>query len=70
MAKKYCGFAIRTEEKEIGVFFKHKETKEIFCRIQVGGVDNFAEAQDILCDKMTKLKMPVAILLPYSIKED
>lgn len=70
MSKKYLGFAIRIDEKEKGIFFKRTEKEEIFCRIQVGGVDNFAEAQEVLCDKMNQYKMPVAIIFPCCIKEE
>jgi len=70
MARKYQGFAIRIEEKEKGTFFKRTEREERFCRINVGGVDSFAEAQEVLCDKMEQYKMPVAIIFPYYTKEE
>ena len=62
--KHYLGFAIRTEEKETGTFFKRKKQEEIFCRVRVGA-DSFAEAQDMVCDKMPLHKMTVAFIFPY-----
>lgn len=70
MAKKYFGFAIRIKEQEKGIFFKRTEKEEVFSRITVGGVDNFAEAQEVLCNKMEQYKMPVAIVFPYCVKEE
>ena len=67
--KHYMGFAIRTEEKETGTFFKRKKQEEIFCKVRVGA-DNFAEAQDMLCDKMPLHKMTVAFIFPYFTRED
>ena len=67
--KHYMGFAIRTEEKETGTFFKRKKREEIFCKLRVGA-DNFAEAQDMLCDKMPLHKMTVAFIFPYFTRED
>jgi hypothetical protein len=63
--KHYLGFAIRTEEKETGTFFKRKKQEEISCRIRVHA-DSFAEAQEVLCDKMQVYKMPVAFIFPYT----
>lgn len=48
--KHYLGFAVRIEEKETGIF-KRKKKEEIFCNLWVGA-DSFAEAQDVVCDKM------------------
>lgn len=61
LMKHYLGFAVRIEEKETGTFFK----EEVFCRLKVGA-DNFAEAQDILCDKMPLYKMTVAFIFPFT----
>ena len=67
--KHYMGFAIRTEEKETGTFFKRKKQEEVFCKVRVGA-DNFAEAQDMLYDKMPLHKMTVAFIFPYFTRED
>ena len=66
--KHYMGFAIRTEEKETGIF-KRKKQEEIFCKVRVGA-DNFAEAQQMLCDSMPLHKMTVAFVFPYFRRED
>lgn len=63
--KHYMGFAIRLKEDESGIFFKRKKTEEIFCKIRVGA-DSFAEAQEMLCDKMQMHKMSVAFIFPYT----
>lgn len=63
--KHYMGFAIRLKEDETGFFFKRKKTEEVFCNIRVGA-DGFAEAQEMLCDKMQIYKMPIAIIFPYA----
>ena len=63
--KHYLDFAIRTEEKETGTFFKRKKQEEIFCRVRVGA-DSFAEAQDMVCDKMPLHKMTVALVFPFT----
>ena len=63
--KHYLGFAIRTEEKETGTFFKQKKQEETFCKLRVGA-DSFAEAQDIICDKMSLHKMTVAFVFPFT----
>lgn len=63
--KHYLGFAIRTEGKENGGFFKRKKQKEVFCNLRVGA-DSFAEAQDMLCDKMALHKMTVAFIFPFT----
>ena len=60
--KHYMGFAIHLKEDESGIFFK---AEEIFCKIRVGA-DSFAEAQEMLCDKMQMYKMPVAFIFPYT----
>ena len=62
--KHYLGFAIRTEEKETG-FFKRKKQEEIFCRVRVGA-ESFAEAQEMICDKMPLHKMTVAFIFPFT----
>ena len=67
--KHYMGFAIRTEEKETGTFFKRKKQEEIFCKVRVGA-DNFAEAQQMLCDNMAKHKVIVGFVFPYFTRED
>ena len=61
--KHYMGFAIRTEEKETGIFKRKKQ--EVFCKLRVGA-DNFAEAQDMICDKMPLHKMTVAFVFPFT----
>lgn len=63
--KHYMGFAIRLKEDESGIFFKRKKAEEIFCKIRVGA-DSFAEAQEMLCDKMQVHKMTIAIIFPYA----
>lgn len=63
--KHYMGFAVRIEEKEINTFFKRKKQEEIFCRLRVGA-DSFAEAQDMICDKMPLHKMTVAFVFPFT----
>lgn len=67
MGKKYLGFGIRKVIKEKGLF-KRKVEEENFCNIQVGA-DNFAEAQQTLCDSMTKYNMSVGIIFPYYRRE-
>lgn len=68
MAKRYWGFAIRVTEKETGIFFKRIETEELFTKIRVHA-DSFAEAQQLLCNKMQEMNMPVAIITPYATEE-
>lgn len=63
--KHYLGFAVRIEEKEAGIYFKQKKQEEVFCRIRVGA-DSFAEAQEMLCDKMPLHKMTVAFVFPFT----
>lgn len=70
MAKRYLGFAVCIKEQEKGIFFKRTEKEEVFSRITVGDVENFAEAQELLCRKMNQYKMSVAILFPYCEKEE
>lgn len=67
--KYYMGFGIRTEEKEKGILFKRKKQEEIFCNLRVGA-DSFAEAQDMLCDKMSLHKIIVAFIFPFTKEED
>ena len=62
--KHYLGFAIRIEEKETGIF-KRKKQEEIFCKVRVGA-DSFAEAQDMICDKMSLHKIIVAFVFPFT----
>lgn len=71
MGKEYLGFGVREVEKkkEKGVFFKRKEKEEVFCNIQIGA-DNFAEAQQILCDNMVKHGIKVGFIFPYFRRED
>lgn len=64
MGRKYLGFAIREVETEKGVLFKRVVREKFFSRIQVDG-DNFADAQQTLCDKMTEHDITVAIITPY-----
>lgn len=64
MARNYLGFAIRIEEKETGIF-KRKKQEEIFCKLRVGA-NSFAEAQDMICDKMPLHKMTVAFIFPFT----
>lgn len=63
--KHYLGFAIRTEERKIGTFFKRKKQEETFCKLRVGA-DSFAEAQDAVCVEMLLRKMTVAIIFPFT----
>jgi hypothetical protein len=63
--KHYLGFAVRIEEKKNGTFFKRKKQEEIFCKLRVGA-DSFAEAQDMICDKMSLHKMTVAFVFPFT----
>lgn len=70
MAKRYFGFAKRIVEKEKGLFLKKMKEEEIFSSITVGGVDDFADAQETLCAKMNQHKITVAILLPYYKTEE
>ena len=65
LMKHYLGFAIRTEEKETGIFFKRRKQEETFCKLKVGA-DSFAEAQDAVCDKMSLYKMTVAFIFPFT----
>ena len=68
MEKKYQGFGIREVETTKGLFNK-KVKQEQFCNIQVGA-DNFAEAQQMLCDNMAKHKVIVRFVFPYFRRED
>jgi hypothetical protein len=70
MARRYFGFAERIVEKEEGLFFKKVKEEKIFSPITVGGVDDFADAQETLCAKMNQHKITVAILLPYYKTEE
>ena len=62
------GLAIRIEEKENGIFFKHKKQKESFYKLRISA-NSFAEAQEILCNEMTAHKISIAFIFPY-IKEN
>lgn len=64
MGRKYHGFGIREVETEKGVWFKRVVKEKFFSRIQVDG-NNFAEAQQTLCDKMAEHNITVAIIAPY-----
>ena len=68
MEKKYQGFGIREVETTKGLF-NRKVKREQFCNIQVGA-DNFAEAQQTLCDNMAKHKVIVGFVFPYFRRED
>ena len=68
MEKKYQGFGIREVETTKGLF-NRKVKREQFCNIQVGA-DNFAEAQQTLCDNMVKHKVIVGFIFPYFRRED
>lgn len=68
MGKKYQGFGIREVETTKGLF-NRKVKREQFCNIQVGA-DNFAEAQQTLCDNMAKHKIIVGFVFPYFRRED
>ena len=67
MEKKYQGFGIREVETTKGLF-NRKVKREQFCNIQVGA-DNFAEAQQMLYDSMTKHKVIVGFIFPYYKRE-
>ena len=67
MGKKYLGFGIRKVIKEKGLF-KRKVEEENFCNIRVGA-DNFAEAQQTLCDNMVKHNIVVGFIFPYYKRE-
>lgn len=64
MGRKYQGFGIREVKTEKGTWFKRVVKEEFFSRIQVDG-DNFADAQQTLCDKMAEHNIIVAIITPY-----
>lgn len=64
MGRKYRGFGICEVETEKGVWFKRVVKEKFFSRIQVDG-NNFAEAQQTLCDKMAEHNITVAIITPY-----
>lgn len=64
MSRNYLGFCLREHEEETGIFFKRKVKKEVFGRLSVEA-DDFAEAQKMLCDNMTKRNITVGIITPY-----
>ena len=66
--KHYMGFGIREVEATKGLF-NRKVKREQFCNIRVGA-DNFAEAQQMLCDSMAKHKVIVGFGFPYFTRED
>ena len=68
MEKKYQGFGIREVETTKGLF-NRKVKREQFCNIQVGA-DNFAEAQQTLCDSMAKYNVVVGFIFPYFRRGD
>jgi hypothetical protein len=67
MGKKYLGFCIREVETTKNWLGK-KIKREQFSNVQVGA-DNFAEAQQTLCDSMAKYNMTVGIIFPYYKRE-
>ena len=64
MGRKYQGFGIREIETKKGKWFKRVIKEESFRRLQVDG-DNFADAQQTLCNKMMEHNIIVAIITPY-----
>ena len=62
------GLAIRIEEKENGIFFKHKKQKESFYKLRISA-NSFAEAQETLCNEMPAHKISIAFIFPY-VEED
>ena len=67
MGKKYLGFCIREVETTKG-WFNKKVKREQFSNVQVGA-DNFSEAQQTLCDNMSKYNMSVGIIFPCYKRE-
>ena len=63
--KHYLGFAVCIEEKETGTLFKRKKQKEVLRKLRIGD-DNFAEAQDMVCNKIPLYKMTVAFIFPFT----
>ena len=63
--KHYLGFAVCIEEKETGILFKRKKQKEVLRNLRVE-VNSFAEAQDMVCDKIPLYKMTVAFIFPFT----
>ena len=64
MVRKYQGFGIREIKTEEGFLFKKTVKKEVFSRVQVEA-DDFADAQQMLCDNMAKYGFVVGIITPY-----
>ena len=62
------GLAIRIEEKENCIFFKHKKQKESFYKLRISA-NSFAEVQETLCNEMPAHKISIAFIFPY-IKEN
>lgn len=67
MDKKYLGFCIREAETTKGLF-NRRVKREQFCNLQIGA-DNFAKAQQTLCDNMTKFNVIVGFIFPYYKRE-
>lgn len=59
------GLAIRIEEKENGIFFKHKKQKESFYKLRISA-NSFAKAQETLCNEMPAHKISIAFIFPYA----
>lgn len=62
------GLAICIEEKENGIFFKHKKQKESFYKLRISA-NSFAEAQEAICNELQAHKISVAFIFPY-VEED
>lgn len=67
MDKKYLGFCIREVETTKGLL-NRKVKQEQFCNLQTGA-DNFAEAQQTLCDNMAKFNEVVGFIFPCYKRE-
>ena len=67
MGKKYLGFCIREVETTKGLFGR-KVKQDQFNNVQVVAND-FADAQQMLCDSMTKYNVTVGFIFPYYKKE-
>ena len=65
--KHYRGFCIREVETAKGWFGK-KVKREQFSNVQIGA-DDFAEAQQTLCDNMAKYNIIVGFIFPCYKKE-
>lgn len=69
MARNYQGFGIREIKTKKGFLFKRTVKKEVCSRVQVEA-DDFADAQQMLCDNMAKHGIVVGIITPYWKKEN